>query len=96
MAYHLGLILVPLFFGLLLYMALAVAMWPYARRTPMPFGLLLCALFFPPVFPALFVYVFCLASLAPLAEPDVVVVVAPPAAAPARGAARETRTRGRV
>ena len=81
----LGLVLVPLFFGLLLYMALVAATWPYARRAPMPLGLLLLALFLPPLFPALLVYVFCVATLAPR-EPDVVVVVAPAAAVP-RGAA---------
>lgn len=83
-------VVVPVFFGVLLYCALALASWPYARRAVPIWAIVLC-IFVPPFFPFLLFYLL-LVALAPLAPPVVVVVDAPtrgriaPTRAPARGA----------
>ena len=82
-------VVVPVFFGVLLYCAFALASWPYARRV-IPLWVIVLCIFVPPFFPFLLFYLLLLA-LAPLAPP-VVVVEAPtrgrivPTRAPARGA----------
>lgn len=50
-----GVIVIPLFLGLMLYLAAALCVWPYARPI-FPFGLLLLFILFPPFFPFFLIY----------------------------------------
>ena len=64
-------IVVPLILGLLIYMTLALFVWPYARPVVSPWLLSLCILF-PPLFPFLLFFV-----LFTLCFPPVIVTTPP-------------------
>lgn len=80
-----GLIVVPAFLGLVLYMSVALFVWPIARPL-VPLTILLLFLFLPPLFPFLVLYLLFVSCSFGLRRPDVVreVVVVEPS------------TRGRV
>jgi len=70
-----GWVIVPLFLSVIVYMALSLMVWPYARPL-MPLTVLLLGLLVPPLFPFLLAYV--LVALLCLAPP----ALTEPAAAP--------------
>ena len=78
-----GWILAPIFLGVLLYMGLALMVWPYARPR-LPFALLLLAILVPPLFPFLLVYllvaVLCLPPVVLLPPPALAAAPPPPLA----------------
>ena len=52
------LVFLPSLFFLMIYLAIAIAMWPYARPR-VPFGFILLALLFPPLLPVLLLFLLC-------------------------------------
>lgn len=64
-------IVVPTVLAVLLYLLVAMAVWPYARPI-VPLSLLLLTLFLPPLLPFLIVYLLLLACLAPVAVRPIV------------------------
>lgn len=64
-------VIVPIILGLLIYMTLALFVWPYARPVVSPWLLILCILF-PPFFPFLLFFV-----LFTLCFPPVIVASGP-------------------
>ena len=61
-------IVVPVILGFLVYMTMALFIWPYARPMVSPLVILLC-IFFPPLFP--FLLFFILFSLCSFPRPPV-------------------------
>lgn len=93
-AHVVGWIVLPVLVGSMLYFALSLMVWPYAR--PMfPFWILFALLLFPPFFPFVVLYLlyfYCLVGpLVPIATPVIVT------AQPARGSiiVVDSGTRGR-
>lgn len=71
-------IVVPVILGSLVYMTLALFIWPYARPIVSPWILILCIIF-PPLFPFLLFFVFFALCTAPvIAVPSTVTVQASP------------------
>lgn len=54
----LGWIILPVVVGIMLYGAVVLMVWPYARITAIPFWLILLAILIPPFFPFLLFYLF--------------------------------------
>ena len=84
-----GIIVIPLFLGLMIYLATALFVWPYARPI-FPFYWLLLFILVPPLFPFLLLYMlfFVLWPIGILPARRRVVVV--------QDVAVEASTRGRV
>lgn len=70
-------IVFPIVLGTLLYMALALFVWPYARPI-FPLWILLLCIFFPPFFPFLLFYMLIFVAFSASAYRRPVVVWVPP------------------
>ena len=77
-------IVVPAVVAILLYMSLALCTWPYARPR-FPFWIVFIALFFPPVFLFLCLYMLATATIYVTPARTAVVEVVPAIGASARG-----------
>lgn len=87
-----GIFLIPIFLGVLFYLAMVLCLWPYARPI-FPFGFLFLLILFPPIFPFLLIYVlfFTLYASPPVSRRVIFV-----SRTPSSIAIVEPATRGRV
>ena len=69
-------IVIPIFFGILVYATLSMFVWPYARPL-LPLWLIVFAILLPPFFPFLLFYVLFVVLLFTPVEPVYVVEVEP-------------------
>ena len=71
-----GWIFLPIFISILFYSSLVLFTWPYARPV-LPIWLLLLAIFFPPLFPFVLLYLLFLVCASEPPKENVIVVLQP-------------------